>query len=203
MKCLVLLAGCGLGDGSQIEEVILTYLTLDKYKIEYQPIAINKDTPCFNHLTEEKEGQRNILIESARIGRGRIKNLTDIDLDEYKALIIPGGIGLIRNYRNSEEIHKLVNDFIDKGKPIAGMCSALVLFQKIISSDILKMERDFTDSTNYCYDEQFNVYYTLAFRRSQNLNEILHGIDSMINALINIYNLNLPYNELNITYIIN
>lgn len=184
MKCLVLLAGCGLGDGSQIEEVILTYLTLDKYKIEYQPIAINKDTPCFNHLTEEKEGQRNILIESARIGRGRIKNLTDIDLDEYKALIIPGGIGLIVNYRNSEEIHKLVNDFIDKGKPIAGMCSALVLFKKIISSDIFKMKRDFTDSTNYCYDKQFNVYYTPAFRRSENLNEILHGIDSMINALI-------------------
>ena len=31
MRYLVLLAGYGLGDGSCIEEVILTYVALDKY----------------------------------------------------------------------------------------------------------------------------------------------------------------------------
>ncbi len=39
MKYLVLLAGCGLGDGSCIEEVILTYVALDKYGCDYTPVA--------------------------------------------------------------------------------------------------------------------------------------------------------------------
>jgi enhancing lycopene biosynthesis protein 2 len=57
MKYLVLLSGCGLGDGSQIEEVILSYLILDKYKIEYQPIAISMEVICqhfFGHIFTEQ-----------------------------------------------------------------------------------------------------------------------------------------------------
>ena len=34
MKFLVLLSGCGLGDGSQIEEVMLTYLVLDASTVQ-------------------------------------------------------------------------------------------------------------------------------------------------------------------------
>lgn len=187
MKYLVLLSGCGLGDGSQIEEVILSYLILDKYNIEYQPIAIDMEVSCINHLTEEKEGHRNVLIESARIGRGIIKNLVDVDINEYDGLIIPGGIGLIINYGDCELVPELIKDFVTKRKPIAGMCSALKLLQKNISPDIFKDIEMVTEATGYCYDSDFNVFYTPAFRRSKNLNEILQGIDSMITALINGY----------------
>lgn len=187
MKYLVLLSGCGLGDGSQIEEVMLTYLALDKYKIEYQPIAIDMQVPCINHLTEEKDGQRNVLAESARIGRGIIKNLTDINVNEFDGLIIPGGMGLIINYKDCELIPGLINNFVIKRKPIAGMCSALRLFQKIISLDIFKNIEEITEATGYCYDSDFNVFYTPAFRRSKNMDEISQGIDSMIRALIDVY----------------
>lgn len=187
MKCLVLLSGCGLGDGSQIEEVILSYLILDKYKIEYQPIAIDMQMTCINHLTGDKEGERNMLIESARIGRGIIKNLTDIDINEYDGLIIPGGIGLITNYNDCELIPELLNNFVTKRKPVAGMCSALRVLQKNISPDIFKDIEVVTEATGYCYDSDFNVFYTPAFRRSKNLSEISQGIDSMIRALIDGY----------------
>jgi len=186
MKYLVLLSGCGLGDGSQVEEVILTYLALDKYKIEYQPIAIDMQAHCVNHLTVEREGKRNVLTESARIGRGWIKNLTDININEYDGLIIPGGLGLLINYWDCALIHELINNFVTKRKPMAGMCSILRLFRKIISPDIFKNIEENTEATGYCYDSDFNVYYTPAFRRSKNLYEISQGIDSMIKALIDV-----------------
>ena len=99
MRYLVLLAGCGLGDGSCIEEVILTYAVLDRYRCDYTPIAEDILVPSVNHLTEHPAEKRNVLLESARIGRGRIKNICEIDYEEYDALIIPGGIGLLRQHR--------------------------------------------------------------------------------------------------------
>ena len=71
MKYLVLLAGCGLGDGSCIEEVILTYAALDKYGCDYTPVAEDVSIQSVNHLTEQIAEKRNILIEAARIGRER------------------------------------------------------------------------------------------------------------------------------------
>ena len=104
MKYLVLLAGCGLGDGSCIEEVILTYTALDQHGCDYTPVAEGVSVPSIDHLTEQTAEKRNILIEAARIGRGRIREIREIDFEEYGALIIPGGLGLLNNYRNSERV---------------------------------------------------------------------------------------------------
>ena len=73
MKYLVLLAGCGLGDGSCIEEVILTYAALDKYGCDYTPVAENVSFQSVNHLTEQMAEKRNILIEAARVGGDALK----------------------------------------------------------------------------------------------------------------------------------
>ena len=115
MKYLVLLAGCGLGDGSCIEEVILTYVALDKYGCDYAPVAEDVSIPSVNHLTEQIGERRNILIEAARIGRGRIKDIREVDFAEY--------------------------------------------------------------------DAENNVYYTPAFRKTNNSYAALLGVDSMIYAL--------------------
>ena len=112
MKYLVLLAGCGLGDGSCIEEVILTYVALDKYGCDYTPVAEDVSIQSVNHLTEQIGEKRNIFIEAARIGRGRIKDIHEVDFAEYDALIILGGIGLLNNYRDSHVIKTCVTHFI-------------------------------------------------------------------------------------------
>ena len=75
MKIGILLSGCGLGDGSQIEEVMLTYLALDKYGVDYIAFAPNKvQYDVINHYTEKVQSkERNILIESARIAEVELK----------------------------------------------------------------------------------------------------------------------------------
>lgn len=184
MKFLVLLSGCGLGDGSQIEEVMLTYLVLDKYGAEYDPAAVDMIATGVNHLTEKTEGLRNVLAESARIGRGRIKNLAEVDLDQYDGLIIPGGIGLLTSYKESSIVHETLQDFYRNRKPILGMCSAIALLKKHISPIIFKQFDETIGAKGYVFDGDFNTYYTPAFRASQDMYEVLQGIDSVIRAVV-------------------
>ena len=70
MKWLVLLSGCGLGDGSCIEETVMSYIALDRYHCDYLPVAENRIEPSVDHFTERTGERRSVLTESARIGRG-------------------------------------------------------------------------------------------------------------------------------------
>lgn len=183
MKYLVLLAGCGLGDGSCIEEVILTYVVLDKYGCDYTPIAEDISVQSVNHLTEQMAEKRNILLEAARIGRGRIKDICEIDFEEYDALIIPGGIGLLNNYKNSNMIEVCVTHFISRKKPIATMCAGIDFIRSFFGSNLLERETKELTAEKFCFDTDNNVYYTPAFRKTTSCYTALLGVDSMIYAL--------------------
>ena len=212
MKIAVLLAGCGIGDGSQIEEVIITYISLDKIGASYVPVALNTDQKrTLNHLTEQVDASaRNILDESARIGRGRIADLSDVSSNDFGALIIPGGMGLLLNYTNlfdkkdsvtiNETVEKFILGFIDESKPIGVMCSAIrlasLLFEREGKEASLygtKKQIDTNRLINYVNvsavdivdDKVNNVISTPAFLESQNLHHIAMGIDKMV---IEIYN---------------
>jgi enhancing lycopene biosynthesis protein 2 len=183
MKCLVLLAGCGLGDGSCIEEVVLTYAALDRYGCDYTPVAENIFVPSVNHLTERPAEKRNVLWEAARIGRGRIKDIGEIDFEEYDALIIPGGIGLLSHYRDSDVIETCITHFIGKKKPIAAMCAGIDFVRRFLGSDLLARETKGLTAEEFCFDADRNIYYTPAFRKTGSCYTALLGIDSMICAL--------------------
>ncbi len=183
MKYLVLLAGCGLGDGSCIEEVILTYVALDKYGCDYTPVAEDVSIQSVNHLTEQMAEKRNILIEAARIGRGRIKDIHEVDFAEYDALIIPGGIGLLNNYRDSNVIKTCVTHFICEKKPVAAMCAGIDFLRRFYGSNLLAREMKELTAEKFCFDAENNVYYTPAFRKTNSSDTTLLGIDSMIYAL--------------------
>ena len=175
MKCLVLLAGCGLGDGSCIEEVILTYTALDKYGCDYTPVAEELSVPSVNHLTEQLAEKRNILLEAARIGRGHIKDIREIDFEEYGALIIPGGIGLLNNYRHSDAITACVTYFF--------MCARIDFLRSFWGNGLLASEMKELTAEEFCFDADNNIYYTPAFRKTGSCYTALSGIDSMIYAL--------------------
>ena len=183
MKCLILLAGCGLGDGSCIEEVILTYAALDRYECDYTPVAEELSVPSVNHLTEQLAEKRNILLEAARIGRGRIKDIREIDFEEYGALIIPGGIGLLNNYRHSDAITACVTYFSSQRKPIATMCAGIDFLRSFGGSGLLASEMKELTAGEFCFDADNNIYYTPAFRKTGSCYTALLGIDSMIYAL--------------------
>lgn len=71
-----MLSGCGVNDGSEIHEAVLTMLFLDKAGVEIVYLApVMEQHDQIDHLTgkEIKNQKRNVLQESARIARGEIK----------------------------------------------------------------------------------------------------------------------------------
>ena len=218
MKVAILLSGCGIGDGSQIEEVILTYLALDKYQIDYVCFAPDRvQIHTYNHLSDtiDVDETRNILIESARIGRGRIFALKSINYDEFDALIIPGGQGVFKNlsdyfiakdsYRVDEEVDQLIKRFYVSHKPIGAICGASLLVGRSLLNEVnslylstsnnsfmkifenKRIEFLDTKSSECLVDKKNKVISTPAFIGSQNLYEIMHGIDNLVKNLMLYY----------------
>ena len=95
----VLLAGCGVFDGSEIHEAVLTLLTLDREGADIICMAPDMEQlHVVNHLTQEPvEEKRNVLVESARIARGEIRDLQTVNEGDLDGLIIPGGFGAAKN----------------------------------------------------------------------------------------------------------
>ncbi|HYX07407.1 MAG TPA: isoprenoid biosynthesis glyoxalase ElbB, partial [Bacteroidales bacterium] len=99
MKFAVILSGCGVYDGSEIHETTMTLYAIMKYGGTYEIFAPDMEQyHVMNHLTgEEMHERRNVLVESARIARGKIKPLATLNPDQFDALIFPGGFGAAKN----------------------------------------------------------------------------------------------------------
>jgi len=73
-KIGVILSGCGVYDGAEIHESVLTLLALDRQGAE--AVVCAPDTPQM-HVVDHRSGQveagasRNVLVESARIAPAR------------------------------------------------------------------------------------------------------------------------------------
>lgn len=146
VKVGVLLSGCGVFDGSEIHEAVLTLLALDRAGAEIVCMAPNMDQHhVINHLTQEVvDEKRNVLVESARIARGEIRDLKDVRSDEIDALIIPGGYGAAKNLSDfafkgkdatvHPEVQRLLNDLVSAGKPIGAICIAPATLTKALGT---------------------------------------------------------------------
>ena len=87
----VILSGCGVFDGAEVNEAVLTLLHLEKQGAKYSIFAPDvQQMHVVDHLKGEASGeQRNVLTESARIARGDIKPLSELDAANFDALILP------------------------------------------------------------------------------------------------------------------
>jgi enhancing lycopene biosynthesis protein 2 len=139
-KVAVVLAGCGVYDGAEINEAVLTLLCLEQQGASYQCFAPDvEQMHVVNHLTgEPAEGEsRNVLVEAARIARGNIKALTEADAAEFDALVVPGGFGAAKNLSDfavagaamvvQSDFLTLARAFHAAGKPIGLICIAPVM----------------------------------------------------------------------------
>ncbi len=100
MKVAIILSGCGVFDGAEIHESVLTMLALSRAGAEIEFLA--PDMPqaqVVNHLTGEVVAteSRNVLVESARIARGKIKDIAAAKASDYQAIFFPGGFGAAKN----------------------------------------------------------------------------------------------------------
>ncbi len=136
----VVLSGCGVYDGAEINEAVLTLLSLEQQGATYQCFAPDRDQMhVINHLTgEPADGEtRNVLVEAARIARGNIKPLTEARAEDYDALLVPGGFGAAKNLCDfavsgagmtvQDDFLALAQSFHRAGKPIGLICIAPVM----------------------------------------------------------------------------
>lgn len=149
-KVAVLLSGCGVYDGSEIHEAVLTLLALDQCGATILCCAPNVDqASVIDHRTQKPVREsRNVLTESARIARGQIRDLATVQASEIDALILPGGFGAAKNLCDfaakgpactvHPEVARLVGDCLARGKPVGAICIAPALLARIAGQRNLK-----------------------------------------------------------------
>ncbi|MCX8966303.1 isoprenoid biosynthesis protein ElbB [Erwinia psidii] len=148
-KFAVILSGSGVYDGSEINEVVLTLLALEECNINYQCFAPDiEQHHVVNHVTGEVSADtRNVLNESARIVRGKVKNIKECITQEFNALIVPGGFGVAKNlsdyafkgqaFEINPEVLTVLKDFKSAKKPAGYMCIAPVLLPTVYGPGVV------------------------------------------------------------------
>lgn len=207
----VILAGCGVYDGSEIHETVCTLLAISRNKGSYKIFApdINQ-YHVVNHLTGEVTSEeRNVLIEAARLGRGEITPLDQINLDHFDAIVLPGGFGVAKNlcsyayegenFRVLEEVKRVVKEAYQKKIPIGAMCISPVLISKIIAGATVTIGSDkataddieksgafhkITQKGEVIFDEKNKIYSTPCYMLESSIADIADGCDNLITAII-------------------
>lgn len=214
-KVGVVLSGCGVYDGAEIHEAVLTLLAIDKAGAEAVCMAPDMEQMhVINHLSGEETGEkRNVLQESARIARGDIKNIAEVNASEIDALIFPGGFGAAKNLCDfavkgadcsvQPDVARLVKGMVEAKKPVGAACIAPALVAGIFrgekASPSLTIGNDkgtaealeAMGSTHvncpvrdFTVDRENRVVSTPAYMLGTSISEVAEGIEKMVNAVI-------------------
>ncbi len=212
----VILSGCGVFDGSEIHEAVLTLLYLDRDGAEIKCFAPDKpQMHVINHLTQQPlEGEtRNVLAESARIARGEISPLSQLNLDQLDAVIFPGGFGAAKNLctfategvncQIDSEVAGIIKDARSKGKVIGALCISPVLVARAlkdegvsstltIGSDAstagalreMGAENQAASVNEIVVDDKNKIVTTPAYMLGPNIANVAEGIEKLVNKVM-------------------
>lgn len=211
-KVAVILSGCGVYDGAEIHESVITLLRLDQRGAKVQCFAPNiAQHHVINHLTgEEMPESRNVLVESARIARGDIKDISEANVEDFDALIVPGGFGAAKNlsdfaFKGTEctvqpEVLALAEAFAEAGKPIGLMCISPAIAAKIYGPGVVctigkdadtaaavsKMggEHHECDVSEIVEDKARKLVSTPAYMLANSISEAASGINKMVDRVL-------------------
>jgi len=211
-KIAVILSGCGVYDGAEIHESVLTLLAIEKAGAKYRCFAPNIDQHhVINHLTcEVSEESRNVLVEAARIARGDIEDLSELYVDEFDALIVPGGFGAAKNLSDfaingtecqvNESVLKATKAFAAAKKPAGYMCIAPAMLPLIYGQGVkgtigtdsgvaeqvstIGMAHENCGVDAIVVDEEHQLVSTPAYMLATNLVEAASGIDKLVNKVV-------------------
>ncbi|BBO88126.1 isoprenoid biosynthesis glyoxalase ElbB [Desulfosarcina ovata] len=212
-KVGVLLSGCGVFDGSEIHEAVLTLLFLDRLGVEI--VCMAPDIPqahVVNHLTqEEMKETRNVLLESARIARGEIKNLKDVKSANLDALIIPGGFGAAKNLSEfafkgpggavNLDVSRLLDDMLSDRKPIGALCIAPATVgmalkdhsptltvgtheETIQALESMGVKHKTCMADEIVFDEKNRIVTTPAYMIGPGIKDVAQGIEKLVEKIV-------------------
>jgi enhancing lycopene biosynthesis protein 2 len=207
----VVLSGCGVFDGSEIHEAVLSLLAIEKNGGTWTCFApdINQQH-VINHRTgEEMSETRNVLTESARIARGTIHALEDFDAGQFDVLFFPGGFGAAKNlsdyaFKGSEMtvlpvVEMAVKSMIAMRKPIGALCISPVILAKLLEGVQLTIGNDEATANHLkaigtlhhkthhgqvVVDENFRVVSAPCYMLDATVSEIFQDVDATVRALL-------------------
>ena len=135
-KVAVILSGSGYLDGSEIREAVGVLWALSVHKAEVQCFAPDSNqSDVIDHLAGKPvDAQRNVLVESARIARGKVKPLSELLAKDFDAVVMPGGFGAAKNlstfaFEGADgtvlpDLERAIRTTIRSGKPLGAACIA-------------------------------------------------------------------------------
>lgn len=211
-KFAVILSGCGHQDGAEIHEATLSLWAIHKNGSEYQCYAPDiEQHHVLNHITgQEMAEKRNVLIESARIARGKIQPLSAFSVDSADALIVPGGFGAAKNLSSyafdgakctvNSEVEKAIRDMHQAGKPIGALCIAPVILAKVLGNVQLTIGQDNSTAESItamgaqaiptwqgeiAVDADKKIVSTPCYMLDSTVDQIGEGADKLVKAMLN------------------
>ncbi len=212
-KIGVVLSGCGVYDGSEIHEAVLTLLAIDRQGCEAVCMAPAVDFPVTDHLVNRETGEkRSVLVESARIARGNIRDIKEVKAAELDAIIFPGGFGAAKNLCNfaskgaaasvNPDVARLIKEMAVAGKPIGAVCIAPTLVAAVLGKEYSPLVTIGTDAgtaaeiektgakhqqcpvTECVVDAQHKVVTTPAYMLATRISEAAEGIDKCVREVV-------------------
>jgi len=207
----VILSGCGHQDGAEIHEATFTLWAIHKNGADFQCYAPDiKQHHVLNHITgQEMSEKRNVLIESARIARGKIAALATFAPDSADGLVIPGGFGAAKNLCSyafdgaqctvNNDVATAIKAMHAAGKPIGALCIAPVILARVLGNVTLTIGQDQATADNLAamgarhqptmhgeiaVDRERKIVSTPCYMLNSRLDQIADGADNLIRAML-------------------
>lgn len=212
-KFAIILSGCGRADGSEIHETVTAMLSISDLGGIYNCYAPNiEQAVVINGLTSEKTSERrNVLIESSRLARGDIKDIRELNINDYDGILLPGGLGAVTNWCNfaqagiecevENSIVRVLEAAYKQKKVIGAMCIAPVVVARVLgkygvtvtigkdktvakSIEATGAYQQDTKVEDACVDKKNRIVTTPAYMLANNISEVNKGARSLVKAMI-------------------
>ena len=212
-KIAVILSGNGVYDGSEIHEATMSLYAIMNNGGTYKIFAPDiEQHHVINHITgEEMNEKRNVLIESARIARGDISPLTKFNVNDFDALIMPGGFGVAKNLSDFAfkgencnvlpEVASIIKEMVENEKPIGALCISPAIVARVLknvevtigndkdtASTIEKMggKHKITSHGDVVIDHQYKVATTPCYMLDATILDIANGANNVVKAVFDL-----------------
>ena len=210
-KFAVVLSGCGVFDGAEIQEAALSLLAIAKQGCSYEIFAPDiKQHHVVNHITgDEMEETRNVLVESARIARGNIRDLKQLNPASFDGLLFPGGFGAAKNlstwaFEGADasvlpEVEEAITGMLALKKPVGALCISPVILAKILGEVHLTIGDDestidaleslgakhvYTTHGEVVVDPDHKLVTTPCYMLDATIVQIAEGANNLVDAMI-------------------
>lgn len=211
-RIAVILSGSGVFDGAEIHEAVLALHAIEQEGATWHCFAPNiAQHHVINHITgAEMDETRNVLVEAARIARGNIDDIVNLNAADYDALLLPGGFGAAKNLSDfaftgagcevNPEVKRACQAFAKEEKPAAYLCIAPTLIPTIYgpgAKGTIGNDQDTANAFNkmggehincpvndFVLDQKRRILTTPAYMLAGSITEAASGINKLVKELV-------------------